>query len=206
MSPIHAYSLESVAPWAEVVPGAPARMTLEDFLGYPGEDGYRYELVEGVLVRMVGTRPRAGRVTRKLFLSLVAHVQAHGLGTVTQPDEVYDFERSGQKDTGLLPDIGFFYAFREPSVDLDKPYPFAPDLAVEVASPRQYRPQMRAKATRYLGGGTALVWVVWPQGQAVDVWRPGADGPTTLGVDDQLDGEEVVAGFIYPVAALFAER
>jgi Uma2 family endonuclease len=175
-------------------------MTLDEFFDYPGEEGYQYELVEGVLVRMVGTRPRAGRVTRKLFTALTAHVQAHGLGTVTQPDEVFDFERSGQKDTGLLPDIGFYHAFREPLVDPDKAYPFAPDLAVEVTSPKQYRPQMQAKALRYLAGGTALVWVLWPRSRQVDVWRRGASAPITLGTNGTLDGEDVVAGFAFPVA------
>ena len=63
MSPVHTVQ-GSVAPWAEVVHGAP-RMTLAEFLDYEGQDGYRYELVEGVLVRMGGTRPRAGRVTRQ---------------------------------------------------------------------------------------------------------------------------------------------
>jgi len=117
---------------------------------------------------------------------------------------VYDFENSGQKDTGLLPDVGFYYAFREPLVDPDKAYPFAPDLAVEVASPTQYRPAMKAKAERYLAGGTALVWVVWPKRQQVDVWRSGDDAPATLGAGDTLDGEAVVPGFTFPVAALFA--
>lgn len=202
MSPVHALPQGSVAPWAEIVPDLP-RMTLATFLDYAGEDGYCYELVEGVLVRMAGTRPRAGRVTRNLLFALAAYVQAHGLGTVAQPDEVYDFEQSGQRDTGLLPDIGFYYAAREPLVDPDKAYPFAPDLAVEVTSPLHYRPQMQAKAARYLAGGTALVWVVWPQRQQVDVWRPGAGAPTILGTDAVLNGEDVVAGFTYPVAALF---
>ncbi len=201
MSPVHTVQ-GSVAPWAEVVHGAP-RMTLAEFLDYEGQDGYRYELVEGVLVRMGGTRPRAGRVTRNLLFALAAHVQAHGLGTVTQPDEVYDFEQSGQRDTGLLPDIGFFHAFREPEVDPDKAYPFAPDLAVEVASPQQYRPELQAKVARYLAGGTALVWVVWPQRQQVDLWHPGASTPTIIGINAVLDGEDVVPGFSYPVAALF---
>lgn len=193
-----------IAPWAAVAPNAPPHMTLAEFLDYPGEDGYRYELVEGVLVRVAGTRPRAGRVTRNLLFPLAAYVQAHQLGTVTPPDEVYDLEGSGQIDTGLLPDIGFYNATREPMVDPDKAYPFAPDLAVEVASPTQYRPEMDAKAARYLAGGTALVWVVWPKRQQVDVWRPGDRVPTTLEVSDMLDGENVVPGFTYPVAHLFA--
>jgi Uma2 family endonuclease len=199
----HAFDAGSLAPWAEVVPGAPP-MTVEDFLDYPGDDGWQYELVEGVLVRMVGTRPRAVAVTMRLLAALHAYVSSAAIGQVTPPDAVYDFERTGQRDTGLLPDVAFFHAFREPLIDPDKAYPFAPDLAVEVASPRQYRPAMKAKAERYLAGGTALVWVVWPTRHQVDVWHPGDEQPSlTLGVDDVLDGENVVRGFRYPVADLF---
>src|SRR5579864_3138915 len=159
----HAHAMPpNPAPWAEIVPQMPL-MTMDEFLDYPdGDDGYCYELVDGVLVRMVGSRPRATRITTRLLRALDALVEARGLGTVTPPDAVYDFEHTGQKDTGLLPDVGFYHAFRESLVDPDRAYPFAPDLAVEIASPRQYRPGMKAKAERYLAGGTALVWVVWP--------------------------------------------
>jgi len=152
---------------------------------------------------MVGARPRAARIACRLLRRLDAVVQARGLGTVTLPDEVYDFESSGQKDTGLLPDVGFYRTAREPLVDPDKAYPFAPDLAIEIASPSQYRPAMAAKAGRYVAGGTALVWIVWPARRQVDVWRPGDVEPTTLGAADQLDGESMVPVFSYSVADLF---
>ncbi len=58
------------APWAEIVPEAPPNMTLDDLQDWPDDDGYRYELVEGMLVRMAGTRPQAGRVTRRLLFPL----------------------------------------------------------------------------------------------------------------------------------------
>lgn len=201
----HAHAVPpNPAPWAEIVPHVPP-MTMDEFLDYPdGDDGFSYELVDGVLVRMVGSRPRATRITTRLFRALDAFVEARGLGAVTPPDAVYDFEHTGQKDTGLLPDVGFYYASREPLVDPDKAYPFAPDLAVEIVSPRQYRLGMRAKAKRYLAGGTAVVWVVWPLRQQVDVWHPGDAQPATLDVGDTLDGENVVPGFTYPVARLFA--
>ena len=41
-----------IAPWAEAVPGAPPHMTVDDLLEWPDDDGYRYELVEWVLVRV----------------------------------------------------------------------------------------------------------------------------------------------------------
>jgi Uma2 family endonuclease len=118
---------------------------------------------------------------------------------------VYDFEHTGQTNTGLLPDIGFYYAAREPLVEDDRPYPFAPDLAVEVASPSQNQDALDAKARRYLAGGTALVWIVWPDTRTVDIWRSAkAHRPSkTLSIGDLLEGEEVVGGFTYPVADLF---
>jgi Uma2 family endonuclease len=140
----------------------------------------------------------------RLLDALSPYVRAHGLGQVTPPDAVYDFEMTGQKDTGLLPDVGFYAAAREPMVDPDRPYPFAPDLAVEITSPKQYRPAMAAKVLRYLSGGTGLVWVVWPGRKQVDVWRLGDAEPSTiLGIDDVLLGDPVVPGFAYRVADLF---
>lgn len=44
----------SLAPWAEIVPDAPWSMTVDDLMGWPDDDGYCYELVEGTLVRVEG--------------------------------------------------------------------------------------------------------------------------------------------------------
>jgi len=196
---------DPLAPWAEIVPDAPYPMTLREFLNYPsGADGYCYELVEGVLVRMVGSRDRATRLADRLYRRMGDFVEVHGLGQTRGADAVYDFEHTGRQDTGLLPDISFYAASREPLVDPDAAYPFAPDLAVEIASSTQYRPGMKAKAARYLAGGTALVWVVWPKRQQVDVWHPGDTKPVTLSIGDVLDGEAVIPGFSYPLATLFA--
>jgi Uma2 family endonuclease len=199
-----AFRSDTLAPWAEIVPGV-GPMTVEDLLRRPGDDGWRYEVVEGVLVRVAGSRPKAVRVTMRLLRALDIHVEEHRMGQVTPPDAVYDFEHTGQPNTGLLPDIGFYYADREALVQDDQPYPFAPDLAVEIASPSQKQEDLDAKARRYLAGGTSLVWVVWPEARAVDVWRPtnGLRPIRTLGVGDLLDGEDVVGGFTYPIVDLF---
>ena len=90
------------------------------------------------------------------------------------------------------------------SPDYDKPWPLAPDLVVEVASPNQSRPKMAAKARRYLQAGVRLVWVVWPKRRQVDVWRPGdTQLSTTLRIADALKGLDVVPGFSYPLVELF---
>src|SRR5262249_7400020 len=110
-------------------------------------------------------------------------------------------------ETGLLPDVGFYAWERHPGHrPSPRPIPFAPDLAVEVVSPDPTPDEMAAKARAYLAGGTRLVWVVWPSSAHIDVWRAShLAGPVaTLNMSDTLEGEDVVPGFTYPVASIFA--
>ncbi len=191
------------APWAEIVPGM-GPVTVDDLLKIP-DDGFVYEVVDGVLVRMAGSGDEATTIGGLLVIAIGAFVYAHRLGIVTPADGVYRFPGA---ETGLLPDVGFYAAAKRALiVDRTKPIPFAPDLAVEVASPDQKAEDMAAKARLYLSGGTRLVWVVWPASRHIDVWHPDhAAGPVaTLNISDMLDGEDVLPGFTHPVAAVFAD-
>jgi len=193
----------AVAPWAEVVPGY-GPVTVDLLLTLP-DDGYRYEVVEGALVRMAGSGDEATSIAFNFGLALGNYVVPRRLGRLTGADGVYKFPGP---ETGLLPDVGFYAAAKRALVaDRSKPIPFAPDLAVEVASPSQDADDMAAKARTYLRGGTSLVWVLWPQGAHIDVWRAEqlAAPVATLHSGDQLDGENVLPGFSYPVADVFAD-
>jgi len=192
------------APWAEIVPHTPP-MTVDDLHAIP-DDGWTYELVNGVLVRMPLSSGGASSIGSRLLIRLGAYVEDHGLGIVTGEQGGYRLDPAHPRDTEVAPDVGFVRAERVPapdSSDYYKAWPLAPDLAVEVASENQFAPGMSAKAQLYLAFGTRLVWVVWPRYQRVDVWRPGDDQPTPLGMDDTLSGEDVVPGFTYPIARLF---
>jgi Uma2 family endonuclease len=166
------------------------------------DDGWRYEVVEGVLVRVAGSGLRATTIARRLAARLGDFVDEHGLGFVTSADGVYRFPGA---ETGLLPDVGYLKASRRALIpDLDKPIPVPPDLAVEIASPSQSRAETAAEAQLYLKFGTALVWVIWPRQQRVDVRHAGDRRPSRiLGITDALDGEDVVPGFFCPIAPLF---
>ena len=205
-SQAHAVPPNRLAPWAEIVPNAP-RMSVADLATLP-DDEWQYELVEGVLVRMPLSGGEASNIGMRLGGRLSVFVEDHGLGAVTGEAGGYDFSALGQPDTELAPDVAFVRAEHVPprtSPEYAKAWPVAPDLVVEVASPYQWRPGMAAKVERYLRAGVRLVWVVWPRWQQVDVWHPGDTQPArTLGLGDTLDGENVVAGFAYPVANRFA--
>ena len=192
-----------LAPWAEVVPGY-GPVTVDLLLTLP-DDGYCYEVVEGALVRMAGSGFEATTIASVIQGELYAFVRMSRLGIVTSSDGVYKFPGA---ETGLIPDVGFIRAERRALIaNRQKPIPFAPDLAVEVASPDQKPDELAEKARLYLAGGTDLVWVVWPSSGHIDVWHAtNTGGPVaTLNASDTLDGEDVVPGFRYSVAAVFAE-
>ena len=200
--------MDQFAPWAEIVPNAPPHMTVDDLLRWPDADGYRYELVEGVLVRVPGSGVAAAEATVAISVGLHAFVRPRRLGVVTSAAGIFTFPNA---ETALLPNVGYYVAARRALiVDRTQPMPFAPDLAVEVVSAAQGRDDLAAKARTYLRGGTRLVWVVWPQSAHIDVWRAG--GPdtllapaATLHLGDALDGEDIVPGFMYPVTDVFAD-
>jgi len=195
---------DTLAPWAEIVPHR-GRTVVDDLLTLP-DDGWRYEVVEGVLVRMAGSSFDATTIAFNLWADLRAFARPRRLGVVTGADGVYKFPGA---ETWLLPDAGFVEAAKVPAIDRAKPIPFAPDLAIEVVSPSQKLGDdaMAAKARRYLQGGTRLVWVVWPERREVDVWRVASvnQPAATLHSDDALDGEDIVPGFTYRVADIFAD-
>jgi len=75
----------------------------------------------------------------------------------------------------------------------------------EITALDQDGPVMAAKAQRYLALGVQLVWVLWERSKTVDVWRRGSNQPVaTLSLADSLDGEDILTGFTYPLARLFA--
>lgn len=196
---------DPIAPWAETVPNMPP-MTVDELHAIP-DDGWVYELIGGVCVRMPLSSFGASNIGSRVLGRLIVYVEDNGLGAVTGEQGGYRLDPAHPLDTELAPDVAFVRSDRLPSpssLDYDTRAPqLAPDLAVEVASENQFAPGMSAKAQTYLSFGTRLVWVIWPRYKRVDVWHPGDEQPRPLGVEDMLDGEDVVPGFTYPIARLF---
>jgi len=145
MAARRAYPPSPVAPWAEVVPDAPYPMTTDELHALP-DDGWGYELVNGVLVRMPLSSFGASNVGMRLASRLSTYVEDNGLGAVTGEQGGYRLDLTYPLDTELTPDVAFVRTDRLPSStspDYYKNAPLlAPDLAVEVASENQYTPGM----------------------------------------------------------------
>lgn len=166
------------------------------------EDGGRYELRAGELIRMSPPGARHGQYQVGLVLALGAHVRSRRLGLVQT--EV-GFKLFRDPDTVRAPDIAFVRRDRIPP---DGPpiayWDLAPDLAVEVISPSESAEDVREQIHEYLTAGTSLIWIVYPRRRSVEVWR--ADGSRLdLPASGTLSGEDVVAGFELPVVEIFAD-
>lgn len=104
----------------------------------------------------------------------------------------------------LGPDLAFIRADRVPSSGRKPAFKrVAPDFVYEIASADQTREQMADKARLWTGRGVRLCWIQWPTRCTIDVWRPGDDTPTTLSLNDELDGEDILPGFHCSVAVAF---
>lgn len=77
-----------------------------------------------------------------------------------------------------------------------------PVLAVEILSPSDTHEGVSEKIELYREAGVALIWIVNPDLQTVQVLRAGAE-PEMFNVRQELSGEPELPGFRVPVAAVF---
>jgi len=142
-----------------------------------------------------------GEETSVIDGSLGSYVRMHRLGRVLVGDP--GFLLTTAPDTVRAPDVAFIRQERIPAGLSRRGYfPGAPDLAVEVISPNDLYTEVDEKVGEWLEHGTLLVFVVNPRRRTVAIHRPG-QSVRILGIDDTLDGEDVVPGWSLAVRDLF---
>ena len=77
-----------------------------------------------------------------------------------------------------------------------------PDLAVEVRSKNDTRPEVRQKVRDYLKAGVRVVWVADPDKKTVTEYRRGKK-PKVFKMGQTLTLEDVIPGFHMPIADVF---
>lgn len=168
------------------------------------DDGFRYELVQGDLIRMSPAGDEHGRVTMNLAGPLHRHVLANKLGVVYAAETGFKLE--SDPDTVRAPDIAFVSNERLAATGTPRSYrECAPDLAVEVVSPGDTVAGVDAKVGQWLDAGARMVWIVSPKRRTVTVYHPPI-GSVVLTEMDTLNGSDVVPGFKIAVAELFQNR
>lgn len=174
-------------------------LTAEDLMAIP-EDGWRYELAHGRLVRMAPASWIPGVIASRTGHLIQSFLDDHPLGYCTGADTGFLLQRD--PDVVRAPDVAFVRADRVAPDDLPRRYfPGPPDLAVEVRSPTDRMSDVLHRIADSLDAGTPLVWFLDPERRSAIVFR--ADGSISMvGEHDELSGEAVLPGFALPLSAL----
>ena len=175
-------------------------ITADELLMMP-ENDCRYELLRGVLIRRPLRGERHGRVAAWTAAEFANYVRENNYGAVRAE---IGYRLESDPDTVRAPDVSWIAP-----ENTGEPIPGyrdgAPDLAVEVKSPNDSRPEMFAKAQMWIGYGTRIVLVLDPAPVTVTVYRPNTE-PALLGDDDVLDLNDLLPGFSCPVWRLFRQQ
>ena len=163
------------------------------------DDGFRYELVRGELIKRSPAGHQHGRIALNLTTPLDQFVRANQLGAVYAAKTGFKLA----EDMVRAPDAAFIRRERVEAVGLTTGFwPGAPDLAAEVISPGDTYAEVEDKVADWLDAGTRLVVVVNPSTQTVALHYSRSD-IRILTTDDVLDGGEVVLGWTLPVRDIF---
>jgi len=173
--------------------------TPADLLKMP--DGNRYELVDGQLVE----------TTMSLWSSYVAgnadyflrsFCRTAGSAWVLPEGTTYQCFPSAPGQV-RKPDVSVIRVERLSIAEAREGghVTLVPDVMVEVVSPHDNALNVQEKIEEYLQAGVPLIWVIYPETQTVYAYQGGA--VKLLHAQDDLTGNDVLPGFVCPVAELF---
>src|SRR6266568_3762085 len=197
-------AIAHVRPFPPPPAPAPGPWKAADVARFP-DDGYRYEIWHGELVRGAPAGGRHGECEANLVAAL--RQQTRALGRVYTGDT--GFLLREHPDELVSPDVAFVRHDRlPPPAERISYLRVVPDLVVEIRSPNDAEADVRAKLSLYLEVGVRLVWIVDAQTQTVEEVRASAGGLSDsrlmrADAGDVLAGGELLPDFRYSLVDLF---
>lgn len=180
---------------------APRRtvFTYEDYRGLP-DDGYRWEILEGCMVREPSPRPLHQFIVGNLFRILdgAAHRDRLGYVLAAPLDVILSEENVVQPDLVFVP-LNRLDIIREENLR------GAPALTIEVLSPSTAGRDRAVKRKIYEHFGVSEYWVVDPEHRTVERFVLTGDryaGPMTLAGGDTLT-TPLLPGLVIDVQQVF---
>ena len=178
---------------------ADRRATPAQFLDLP-PDGYRYELIQGVMQLTPSPREEHARPHRRILTDMELFLRAHpNLGEV-----FFEFSVFLPDGNVFEPDIVFVSAAQAGIVTGH--IHGVPDLIVEVLSPSTRERDRGVKADAYLQCGVKEYWLVDPEHKTnLELWQNQKNGGC-----HKLNGarieSQILPGFVFDVRQIFPER
>lgn len=156
-------------------------------------------MVRGELIEIAGANEEHCNISSILHIELGYYVRQKTLGRVYGADARY----LTVPGTATVRQSDVSFVENERVTRGVNTMPFAPDLAIEVTSTGNAFEDIEEKVSEYLGNGSKLVWVVNRRKKVVYIYRVGSNQRQTIGIDDELDGENVIPGFKLAINSLF---
>ncbi len=140
------------------------------------EDGKRYEAIDGELYVTPAPSLRHQWISVNLEVALIKLLVDPGHGRVFDAPLGVAFPET---EEGVQPDIIFVSKSRS-EILVKEGIRGAPDLVVEILSPRTAERDLTIKKKLYSRQGVAQYWAVDPEAESVEVWdfEAGAAKPT----------------------------
>lgn len=165
----------------------------------------RVEVIDGEIVEMSPNGVLHLFLGKNVYDLVNPFVVANNLGYVFSDGLlcVLDSTQRGIKGA-QVPDVTFIRKGSIPKkFDLSRPFPGAPDLAVEVISPGDDAAVLLKRVRKYLEFGTEQVWVLHPDEHEVHQYRRGIDMIQVYKDAGQIDTEALFPGLVLMVEDIF---
>ena len=171
-------------------------MTVEQFEQLPLDDGFRYELKDGELVKMANAKFRHEQTKSTILSLLIGYVLQRHTGRVCSEMSC------ALSDTRVyVPDVAFLSNELAAQADPEHIFRGAPDLAIEVVSTNESAEGLRGKIQDYLDAGSLAVWVFFPKTRLIAVYD--RSGVREYRGDQLLEAPAILPGFQVRAAQFF---
>ncbi|NMF85407.1 Uma2 family endonuclease [Nodosilinea sp. P-1105] len=155
---------------------------------------------QGELIIMAPTGGESGRRNADITIELGLWNRQTQLGYVFDSSTCFKLPNGAERS----PDAAWIEASRWQALspeDREKFPPIAPDFVIELRSLSDSLARLQAKMAEYRDNGVRLGWLINPQDQQVEIYRPGQD-VEILNAPAELRGDPVLLGFSLPLTSI----
>ncbi|NMF86674.1 Uma2 family endonuclease [Nodosilinea sp. P-1105] len=156
---------------------------------------------QGELVILAPTGGETGRTNVELAADLVLWNRRDRLGVVFDSSTGFKLPNGSTRS----PDVAWVRLERWEALTPDQQrrfVPLCPDFAIELKSPSDELADLQAKMQEYLENGLQLGWLIDPEQQRVDIYRP-HHAPESLSNPKTLSDEALLPGFVLDLSEIF---
>lgn len=178
--------------------------TYEDYLKMPDEPGYRFEILDGILIREPAPNVMHQRISRRLFGILEEYFFKYD-----PAGEVFyaPLDVTLREVSVIQPDL-LYISSEQNEIIKDTHIDGAPSLAVEILSPSSRRKDRLQKLQLYQKEGIEHYWIVSPEDKTLECFylTGGVYSLIATGMDDNIVEHPVFTDLHIPLKVLWEGR